>query len=391
MNPSAANPARLALLASACALLCTGLAGCSTIDNFIGGDKADYRSTAAKSQPLEVPPDLTQLARESRYQPQGGAISASSVGVAQPGAAVASTAAAVALNAFGDARIERQGQQRWLATSVAPEQLWPAVRAFWEARGLKLAQENAATGVMETEWAENRAKLSNDLIRNTIGKFFSGLYDSGLRDQFRTRIERTSSGSEVTIAHRGMEEVYSGERKESTTWRARPSDPQLEAEMLSSLMLSLGSKTDQARLQGAGGAMNATAAAPAASAPASRAAAVAAAANQATTLVIDEPYDRAWRRVGLALDRGGFTVEDRDRAGGLYYVRTIDPKNIGKEEPNWFTKLFSRGEDTGALRYRIALKAAGDKTQLSVQTSAGAPDTGDNAKRIVGLLMNDLR
>jgi outer membrane protein assembly factor BamC len=257
------------------------------------------------------------------------------------------------------------------------------LKAFWEQRGLKLAAENAQTGVMETDWAENRAKIPNDPIRNTIGRLFSGLYDSGERDLYRTRVERTATGSEVYITHRGIEEVYTSERKESTIWRPRANDPQLEAELLSSLMLALANKGQPA--------VAATAVA-AASAPDALGKARITEAPQISSLVIEEPFDRAWRRVGLSLDRSGFTVEDRDRASGIYYVRYIDPKNANKEEPNWWTKLFSDGTNpAAAVRYRIVLKNAGEKTNLSVQTATGAPDTGDNAKRIVGLLANSLK
>jgi outer membrane protein assembly factor BamC len=369
------------------------LSGCSAIESVFGGDKVDYKTTAAKSQPLEVPPDLTQLARDSRYQPQGGVVSASgaaaiAANTATPAAAVAS--GNVALANLGAMKIERDGQQRWLLVQQTPEQLWPALKAFWEQRGFTLAQENAPTGVMETEWAENRAKLPNDPIRNTIGKFFSGIYDSGLRDRYRTRLERTAKGTEITISHRGLEEVYTSERKESTVWRTRASEPQLEAEMLSQLMLALGSKDEPAKTAVA---VAAGTAASAPTAPPDQAARLRAAeGNQLTSLVIDEPFERAWRRVGLALDRGGFTVEDRDRAGGLYYVRYIDPKNVGKDEPSWWSKLFGDGTNPqAALRYRIALKGAGEKTNLSVQTATGAPDAGENAKRIIGLLVNDLK
>jgi outer membrane protein assembly factor BamC len=382
----AAPPARLAVTLLT-ATVAAALAGCSSIEGLFGGDKVDYRNTAAKSQPLDVPPDLTQLARDARYQPQGGVISAS--GARQPAAATspepaASVAAgAVALSSLDGMRIARDGQQRWLVTAQTPEQLWPQLKAFWEQRGLKLAAENAQTGVMETDWAENRAKIPNDPIRNTIGRLFSGLYDSGERDLYRTRVERTATGSEVYITHRGIEEVYTSERKESTIWRPRANDPQLEAELLSSLMLALANKGQPA--------VAATAVA-AASAPDALGKARITEAPQISSLVIEEPFDRAWRRVGLSLDRSGFTVEDRDRASGIYYVRYIDPKNANKEEPNWWTKLFSDGTNpAAAVRYRIVLKNAGEKTNLSVQTATGAPDTGDNAKRIVGLLANSLK
>ncbi len=384
---TAAPPARLAATLLTAAIAAT-LAGCSSIEGLFSGDKVDYRTTAARTQPLDVPPDLTQLARDARYQPQGGVISASGArqpGVAPTAAPVASApAGAVALSSLDGMRIAREGQQRWLVTTQTPEQLWPQLKAFWEQRGLKLAAENAQTGVMETDWAENKAKLQNDPIRNTIGRLFSGLYDSGERDLYRTRVERTAGGSEIYITHRGMEEVYTSERKESTAWRPRANDPQLEAELLSSLMLALANKGQPAAA--------APVVAAAASAPEALGKARIAETPQATSLVIEEPFDRAWRRVGLALDRGGFSVEDRDRASGIYYVRYIDPKYADKEEPSWWSKLFGDGTNpAAAVRYRIVLKNAGEKTNLSVQTATGAADVGDNAKRIVGLLANSLK
>jgi outer membrane protein assembly factor BamC len=336
-----------------------------------------------------VPPDLTQLARDARYQPQGGVISAS--GARQPPSAPSADPAAsvatggVALNKLDGMRIARDGQQRWLVSPQSPEQLWPQLKAFWEQRGMKLAAENAQTGVMETDWAENRAKQPNDAIRSTLGRLFSNLFDSGERDLYRTRVERTATGSEVYITHRGLEEVYTTERKESTVWRPRANDPQLEAELLTSLMLALGNKGQPATAV-------ALAASAAASSPDALAKARIAETPQATSLIIEEPFDRAWRRVGLALDRGGFSVEDRDRAAGLYYVRYIDPKNADKEEPGWWSKLFGDGSNPAApVRYRIVLKSAGEKTNLTVQSATGTLDTGENAKRIVGLLARGLK
>jgi outer membrane protein assembly factor BamC len=115
--------------------------------------------------------------------------------------------------------------------------------------------------------------------------------------------------------------------------------------------------------------------------------------GQPATMQVDEAFDRAWRRVGLALDRGGFTVEDRDRAGGLYFVRYVDPKSSGKADPGFFQKLFSFGKSDAASpeRYRIALKAEGERTQVTVQNSQGAPEGGEIGQRIVALLVEDLK
>ena len=372
------------------------LAGCTVFgDGLLSGDKVDYRGATVSAKPLEVPPDLTQLARESRYQPQGGVVSASTAAAAPggmtPAAAGAAVAAAgpatVALTSQGAVRIERAGQQRWLVVSQTPDQLWPQVKAFWEELGFTLEVADAQLGIMETNWSENRAKLPNDAVRNTIGRLLKNVYDTGERDRYRTRIERTPGGSEIYITHRGAEEAWADQRRETTSWRARDSDPQLEAEFLSRLMARLsGGSADQAR--------SAVAAATPGAAPAAGTAAAVRTTpgNTATSLVVDEPFDRAWRRVGLALDRGGFTVEDRDRAAGLYYVRYIDPKTVGQEEPGWWSRLFgNKANPAAAQRLRIAVKGTGDKSTVSVQKSTGEPELGENAQRIVGLLMGELR
>jgi outer membrane protein assembly factor BamC len=371
------------------------LAGCTTVgDGILSGDKVDYRNTTVRPKQLEVPPDLTQLARESRYQAQGGVISAAAAGSAPAGAASAGSeagavpavgAAAVAPAGIGPLRIERDGQQRWLVVPQSPEQLWPQLKAFWEQRGFTLAEDNPSVGVMETNWGENRAKISGEAAKNVIGRLLSNLYDTGERDRFRTRVERTATGSEIYLSHRGVEEVYTSDRRDSTAWRSRPNDPQLEAEFLTRLLVALGAREEPAR------------AAVAAAGPASSPNPTAVPAGQravsgATSFVVGETFDRAWRRVGLALDRTGFTVEDRDRASGLYYVRYVDPKNAGKEEPGWWARLWGdRSNPQQALRYRVLVKSEGQKSTVSVQNSTGAAETGDNAQRIIALLSSELR
>ncbi len=358
----------------ACAL---SAAGCSSFDSFLSGDKIDYKSQSGKTASLDVPPDLTQLARDSRYQPQSGVVSAS--GLATNTAAAAAAPSGVAINSLGEMRIERDGNQRWLITTMTPEQLWPQVRAFWTERGFNLSVDDPQNGVMETEWAENRAKIPQDGIRRLLGGVLDRLYDTGERDRFRTRIERVAGGSEVSIAHRGAEEFYQGYTQETTAWRLRPSDPALESEMLVRLMTKLGAKEEVARTQ-------------VANAPSAPARARVLPGQPGATLEFDESFDRAWRRVGLALDRTGFTVEDRDRTGGLYFVRYIDPKFAGQEEPGFFSKLFGLDKGESNLqRYRIALKRAGEKTQVVVQTSQGAPENGETGQKIVTLLVDELK
>nr|WP_216842414.1 outer membrane protein assembly factor BamC [Acidovorax sp. SRB_14] len=351
--------------------LTIALSACSALD----GEKIDYKS-ATKGPTLEVPPDLQQLSRESRYTVPGGVVSANALQAgqaAQPSAT--STAAAAAL---GDVRIERDGNQRWLVVKRPADQLWDPVREFWTENGFTLALDQSNVGIMETDWAENRAKLPQDIIRSTLGKVFESLYSTGERDKFRTRLERAADGStEIYISHRGMVEVYTSAAKDSTIWQPRPVSPELETEFLRRLMVKLGVSEEQSK---------AIAAAPVQLPPSARMATVAG----APVLQLDEGFDRAWRRIGLALDRTGFTVEDRDRSQGVYFVRYVAP-GTDKEKEGFFSKLFGSKGATPPLKYRVVVRSEGNASTVSVLNAAGAPETSANAQSIVRVLAADLK
>lgn len=367
-GPSVRFPAAAA---AAAALLLT--TACSSLT---GDGKSDYRQQAGKTAPLDIPPDLSQLARDGRFRPASGVVSAAA---AQAGGAPQGSVTAVAPVAVADVRVERDRQQRWLVVARPPEQVWPLVRSFWLDSGFTLETENAQTGVLETAWKEDRSRLPKDLIRSTLGRVFEGLYDSGLRDRFRTRLERTASGgTEIYISHRRIEEVYASPGRDSTRWLPQPADPQVEAETLSRLMTRLTQQSEPAARQ-----QVVSAAAPAAS--------PAPAVSADARLELDDGFDRAWRRVGLALDRGGFSVEDRDRAAGLYFVRYVDPGAAGREEPGFFSRLFSGDKGPTIVRYRVLVEAKGTRTAVSLQSTQGAPETGDTAKRILSQLAEGLR
>lgn len=378
----------------ACTAFVLSLGGCSTFDSIFSSDKVDYHTAAKQTQGLEVPPDLTQLAKDSRAQVQGGSITASQLSAVRPANSANAQAAAtgsVATNAIGDIRMERSGTDRWLHVSATPEQLWPQLRAFWQERGLEVVKEQPELGVMETNWAENRAKLPQDFIRSTIGKVFEGLYSTGERDMYRTRVDRSANGTDIFISHRGLQEVYTTSGRDSTAWQGRPSDPYLEAEMLSRLMLKLGGKEEAAKavVAEAGKPAPATAAstlrvggeAPKARRPLS---------EVPDSLSVADGFDRAWRRVGLSLDRHGFTIEDRDRAAGLFYLRYADPEQAGKDEPNFFQRLFG-AKAAAPVRYRVSVKAEGVKSTVGILNEHGQAVADDNAKRILSLLMDDLK
>lgn len=363
-------PARLAPLALA-ALLASG---CSVFEE----TRIDYKS-AKQVNSLEVPPDLTQLARDSRYVLPGTTVTASGY----QASAAARPTGTVAPTQIGDVRIERAGNQRWLVVDRAPDALWPALRDFWQENGFLLTLDQPQLGLMETDWAENRAKIPQDIIRATIGKLFDNLYSTGERDKFRTRVERNANGgSDIFISHRGMVEVYSTERKDNTVWQPRPADPELEAEFLRRLMVKLGVSEEQSKAAIAAGVRSAVA----------RLETI----NGQLTVVIDENFDRAWRRVGLALDRSGFTVEDRNRAEGTYFVRYVPPdENTATKEPGFFARITgwfkSSNPPAAPSRYRIRVAAAEGSTRVTVLDASGQPDRSPTAQRIAQLIVDDLK
>lgn len=377
MNRFVTMPRQLTTLASAAALTFL-LAGCSTLEE----SKIDYKS-ASQAPTLEIPPDLTQLKRDSRYQVAG---SASALASAAAPAARTANDAGTATNQAGDVRIVRNGTQRYLVVQRSADSVWEPLREFWKDNGFVLTTDQPELGIMETDWAENRAKLPQDFLRKAVGKMFDSLYSTGERDRFRTRIERTDKGLEITVTHRGMKEIYTSTLKDQTVWTPREADVELEVEFLRRMMLRLGGQN-----------LSSASTAVAAAAPAARATTGMASdvkvtkLNQLPAIEIQDGFDRAWRRVGVAIDRTGFTVEDRDRAQGVFFVRYAPPGTSDKE-PGFFAKLFSSEKTTPALaKYRIAVTSKGDVSTVQVQGADGIPESSANADKIIKLLADEIK
>jgi len=365
------------------AALALSLCGCgSTFESA----KVDYK-TEKKLPPLEVPPDLSTPARDERYQiPDTGkpaepttlsAYNAERKSTAKPGTTGI-------LPEIDNIRIERTASERWLVVPEPPEKVWPVVKEFWQDMGFLIKTEVPEAGVMETDWNENRAKVKEDAIRNAITGFLDGGYSTGERDKFRTRLERGAlpNTTEIYITHRGVSEVYTNQYRDSTTWQARPPDPGLEAEFLRRLMVRFGVDESRAKAQLA-----------AVSTPSK--AKIVASDGGAEKIDLAEPFDRAWRRVGLVLDRVGFTVEDRDRSKGFYFVRYVDPEAdaIGKKNDSFLAKLmfWREAPDPKAEQYRVFVKVRSDASEVQVLNREGGPDTSDTAKRILSLLQAQLK
>lgn len=368
------------------ALVALALAGCSgnlqkTIEDALPDDDPEYKSSRSLP-PLEVPPDLSSATvQETMQVPQGSGTTYSDYANAQQGRGGRSAGTSAVLPVVDNVQVDRAGDQRWLVVRASAEDVWPRVREFWLDNGFLIKMEDPTIGIMETDWAENRADIPQGFIRSMMGKLSDALYSAATRDKFRVRLERgrTPDTTEVYLSHRGAEEVTQGD---DFVWQPRPSDPELEAEMLNRMIVFFGVEEERAdrmlavqkdrpaRAQmvrdGKGG----------------------------SALSIKEEFSRAWRRTGLALDRVGFTVEDRDRSRGLYYVRYVDPVEASEKGDSWLSKLKFWGDDDSAApqdEFLISLIGEGTTTQVVVLNKEGNRELSPTADRILSLLHEQLK
>ena len=408
------------------ALLALLVSACDSIPFF--DTTSDYKG-AGRARPLEVPPDLTSVQSSDAYSVPGGSTSYSTYNQAQDGQ---EAGVEKVLPSSDAVRMEKAGAQRWLVANAPAEKIWPVMREFWIDQGFAVRVENADTGVMETEWIEADAiKLKND--KASVGQKFDKWLDklSGLADRrkFRTRIERgeKEGTTEIYMTHRTVAgapddgknhvrtnygEVDTGYRldKEDKSVKADEFDADLDAELLRRLMVKLGVADKQAQQI-------------AANPVSEKRAEVVKEADSSVTLSLKDPYDRGWRRVGLALDRIGFVTEDKDRSNGLYFVRytdvdiddsptkkkgffnslkfwgdddEIENKSKPKEETTIVDKLkFWKGDDgktDPSKQYRIKLiDKEGGGTQINVVDKDGSRNRSTTANRIIALLYDQLK
>jgi len=368
------------------------LGGCSStgLDNILPDKKVEYKKEVIADRHLEVPPDLTSSRIENRIPGlEGGTTMYSEYEGVRKGAAGGAgsrmTNQAV-LPENPDIKVIREGKDRWLVIKAPTDAVWDKVLDFWQENGILLDQQDPTIGVMETSWLENKANVSTGFITDFIQGFFEGAYDAGIRDRFRIRLEHGEEPgiTELYLVHFGMEQDFitaTNTEDDQIYWKIRPRDPGLEAIMLNKLMVYLGlakaeakaALTAEKELDGVKSRMIKG--------------------RDSVGLLIFEPFSRAWRLAGLALDRVGFMVEDRNRSRGIYYVRYNDPM-AGESEGGWLSKLaFWRSGDKvdEAALYQVQLESANDGTQLRVADEQGQLLDGDTAKRILTLIQEQLK
>lgn len=357
------------------------LGACSTT---FEGNKVDYKAQGQQRATLEVPPDLSLLTKNAQASvPVGGAANASSLQTTTT-AGTTATANAIAAVSQGDVRVVREGTQRWLVTARPPEKLWDEIKKFWTDNGLTIIVDQPDLGIMETDWNENRAKLPQEGLGKILGKVLGGLMSTNERDKYRTRLERAAGGgTEIYISHRGLSEEFADNDRSKLVWKLRPIDPELEVEFLKRLMVRLGAAQELAN-----SALNQPKGAATPIATAARAS-IEQDATQSSLVVMDA-FEQGWRRVGLSLDRTNFTVEDRDRSKGIYFVRYVEP-DAAKNEPGFFARMFGAKSKESLQKYQILVSADRVGTRVRVADTSGNILNTADTKNILKVLQSDLK
>jgi outer membrane protein assembly factor BamC len=379
---------------SAALLTLALLSGCSGANKFLDReDSVDYKGVQGQAaSPLSIPPDLTQAANDPRYRvPAGGATTYTQYTESQKqGRALPQVQSdAAVLPQQPGMSVKRDCNMRRLVVQLPPEQLFSRLVEFWTKNGFTVQMNDPAAGLIETNWAENYAKAPAKGLNKLLGGVLNQVTDSGEREKFRTRIERVAGHSEISISHQHLVQKNLGPADSSNLkWLAGPEDPELNAAMLARLMVYLGGRFDQAKAAVSQPVVQAAPqSSPAVSSPAGRFVRV-----EAATLILSEPFDQAWRQVGIALDTGEFTVEDRNRSAGDYFVRYDDTDTGPKQkEPGFFSQLFRNKKPTSTPQYRLHVASQGDSSQVTVFNAGGVLQTSQTAERLLNVLADKMQ
>ena len=374
------------LLASA---LFSSLLACSSMESISEGRGIDYKKSRT-APALEVPPDLTTTTIDDTMVVPDIDVNATA-SYSDYSSERTGTEARRSENVLPTAEkieIARDGDKRWLVVQGNVEEMWDKVREFWLQMGFLMKMEDPRLGILETDWAENRSDIPEGPIRSFLKGALDALYSANTRDKYRTRIERglKAGTTEIYITHRGAEEVLTGNQQgggPASEWKPRASDPELEAEMLNRLVSFMGIEEKRARSMVAE------------ARPSVLRAKLVRNSAGAVQLIISDEFARAWRRTGIALDRIGFTVEDRNRSNGVYYVRYIDPDKDAGSEDSWLSSLAFWSDDDEKAKhgseFQISLRENGSETNVSILDKGGKQDDSATAQRILSLLHEQLK
>ncbi len=360
------------------------LAGCGTPGGLAEGPR--YEDTPTTNESLELPPNLIAPGTDRAFRvpdAPGERVSARELEQEPSRGQRPVTDSTAILPESPDVQLRRDGELRWLRVEAAPEALWPQLRQFWREQNLTLAQDEPAVGIMETEWAEDRAGIPIGGARGLLRRALGTVYDAGTRDQYRLRVERDNGATEIFISHRGAVE-RGDEEGQGARWFIAGPDPEREAEMLNRLLVFLTegetqavARADDADLEGTGQVELVER-------------------DDRLMLELRGEPDAVWRRLGFALDQSGLMVDEQDRRNGTFLVTyrpdIVDPE---AERPGLFGRMFSTGRDEAGSRmderFQVRMIENGSDLRIEALSIEGEPLSSSDQRFVLELVQPRLR
>jgi outer membrane protein assembly factor BamC len=372
------------------AMLVLGLSACESmsVGNALPDKKVDYKKSRQASGNLEIPPDLSSdTIAEGGVDFGGSSPAVTTYSAYKSGKRQArSGGGRDVLPQNPNIEMRNDGDKHWLVIQGSPNAVWGKTIDFWQEMGIVLVEQDPTAGVMRTDWIENRADIKSDFVTNFVRRTLNSLYSSGTRDQFRVRLERGSSGrTELYLTHSQMVEKLVGEwgsnevEADRAVWTQGKPDHELEAIMLNKIMAYMGASDQRSRQ---------VSSASSSSKPLS----------QLTTtgtprLQVYSDFPRTWRLVGIAMNRVGFTVEDRNRSNGAYYVRYNAPDTDQPKEGMLSKMAFWKKDDKDAAqRYVIQVQeVSSSESSVTILNEDGSPADASTSGRMLSLIHGQLR
>ena len=348
--------------------------------------KLDYQTQTRKIVKLEVPPDLNNPDQGNLYQVPAGSGAVRASDLSRRTSATQQAANSEVLKSVKGVRLERDGNQRWVEVQgKSPAEIWPLLKAFWQENGFDIKSEEPGIGQMETEWAENRAKIPQDGLRRLLDKVgLGGIYSTSERDKFIIRIEQSKNGTtDVFFAHKGMKEVYADKNKDTTTWQPAANDPNLEAAFLARFMQYMGVDQQQAE-----NALTQSVAKHSGNELAR---------IDGNTLLVSGDYGRNWRRTALALDRIGLNVlgQNIERHAFLVQQAPNESEAVSTKKPGFFSRMFGKGkkvEKPAAYPEIIVfVEPVNGGSRIRLLNKDGSAYNGSDASTLISRLHTELR
>jgi outer membrane protein assembly factor BamC len=333
-------------------------------------------------QPLEMPPDLAKFETESSFDlPDGFAGSNKTERNKVPVLAMIDTL-----------QLQGNGDFYWLSVEEPVENLYQQVKNFWALEGYGLIVDEPVIGIMQTEWIyKDEGDSKKDLT--WWEKILEAGDYSASQDQFKTRIERDPEGRNINriyIAHRGTETVQEirvgNQRRDdigTDDWHFRRSEPELEIEMLSRLMIFLGLRREAVDKQMAQSGLFKP-----------RAWLEHNVDESSPYLILKDSYHIAWNRIHHLLQRMNFeiVVAEFERSFSGEGTLVVETESVETVEDTGFFSFFGDSDKRNTRKFKLSFsEETHEFTRVDLIDENGDPDSSPEGAEFLSMLFEQIK